>query len=172
MVVSDDNDIQEILDKSEEFETQIFFRMARQLYNDCAAQCANLFDVAMEITDDFRQINADAILKDSRIIKILRYCMVPVISQMKLGQLIGLSTTKDFEDRMADSGTRYNTLRSVAPKLTRLFAEQIDFQRFLWLQTELSTEQYRLAAEYAKKWTWTWTWTWTKKCEGVHLARF
>jgi len=81
------------LQASENFETEIFFRMARTLYSDCETQCESLFDIAMEKTNNFRNISPEVIIEDSRIIKVLRYCMLPVISQMKLptvfGQVIG-----------------------------------------------------------------------------------
>lgn len=141
------------LQKSEEFETEIFFRMARSLYNDCETQCDHLFDIAMEKTNAFRNITPEKILEDSRIIKVLRYCMLPVISQMKLGQLVDLSTTKDFEDNRITTGNQYRKLVHVAPRLCSLFSEYMDSQRFLWLQREMSEEQYSLAKEYAKKWT-------------------
>lgn len=145
--------IREELIRSEEFETEIFFRMARALYNDCETQCEDLFDITMEKTNAFQAITPEAILDDSRIIKVLRYCMLPVISQMKLGQLVDLSTTKDFEDRRIDHGIQFRKLVEVAPKLCRLFAEYMDTQRFLWLHTDISRSQFDMAAEYAKRWT-------------------
>lgn len=138
---------------SEQFETEIFFRMARSLYADCATQCENLFDIAMKKTNGFRNIEENVILSDSRIIKVLRYCMLPVISQMKLGQLVGITTTGDFEESIVSSGTQYRKLQDIAPKLCRLFTEYMDSQRFLWLQTDVDRTQYALAVEYAKRWT-------------------
>ncbi len=145
--------ILEELKRSEDFETEIFFRMARTLYQDCSTQCENLFDIAMDRTCGFRNITPEVILSDSRIIKVLRYCMLPVISQMKLGQLVNLSSTKEFEDNLISSGIRYTTLKKVAPQLCKLFVDYMDSQRFLWLQTEVTEDQYALAAEYAKRWT-------------------
>ena len=118
--------IAEELRKSEEFETEIFFRMARSLYQDCSLQCEELFDITMDKTSSFRSITPEIILSDSRIIKVLRYCMLPVISQMKLGQLVDLSTTKDFEDTRVVSGTKYTTLKRIAPRLCKLFSEYMD----------------------------------------------
>lgn len=138
---------------SERFETEIFFRMARSLYVDCATQCEMLFDIAIEKTNGFRSIEETAILSDSRIIKVLRYCMLPVISQMKLGQLVGITTTGDFEERIVSSGVQFKKLQDVAPKLCQLFTEYMDSQRFLWLQTDIDRTQYALAVEYAKRWT-------------------
>lgn len=141
------------LQKSEAFETEIFFRMARTLYSDCETQSDNLFDIAMEKTNAFRNISPSVLIDDSRIIKVLRYCMLPVISQMKLGQLVDLATTKDFEDTRITSSNQLKKLTVVAPKLCKLFNEYMDWQRFLWLQTKMSDDQYALAIKYAKRWT-------------------
>ena len=147
------SNIQKELQKAEEFETSIFFKMARKLYADCVTQCDNIFDIAFSKTDAFRDITPDVILSDSRVIKVLRYCMLPVISQMKLGQLVGLNTTKEFEDSIVTKGAKYTALQRVAPNLCVLFHKYMDSQRFLWLQTNLTDEQYKLAVLYSKKWT-------------------
>lgn len=143
----------EEIQRSEQFETEIFFRMARSLYSDCATQCEKLFDITMAKTNGFRTISPEIILSDSRIIKVLRYCMLPVISQMKLGQLVGIDTTGIFEDSIISSGNQYRKLQTIAPQLCKLFTDYMDSQRFLWLQTIISREQYELAVEYAKRWT-------------------
>ena len=145
--------IKEDLAKAESFETAIFFRMARELYQDCSTQCESLFDITMAKTNAFRRIEPDVLLEDSRVIKVLRYCMLPVISQMKLGQLVGIDSTKEFEDKIVTTTTQIKKLRSIAPKLCQLFVEYLDSQRFLWLQTEMTSDEYRLAVEYSKKWT-------------------
>lgn len=147
------NDIADILQKAEEYETAIFFKMAKQLYADCASQCNSVFDIAFDKTQGFTKITPEVILADSRIIKVLRYCMLPVISQMKLGQLVGLTTVKDFEDDLVSQGRKYKTLQLVAPQLCKLFVEYMDTQRFLWHQTRLDEQQMNLAVQYAKNWT-------------------
>lgn len=138
---------------SEDFETEIFFKMARALYADCETQCENLFDVTMVLTDGFRNITPEIIMSDSRIIKVLRYCMLPVISQMKLGQLVGIATTGDFEDAIVSTKAQMQKLSQAAPRLSKLFIDYMDSQRFLWLQTDMSKEQFDLSVQYAKKWT-------------------
>ena len=139
--------------RSEEFETAIFFRMARTLYTNCSTQCENLFDITMEATNGFTRITPDILVADSRIIKVLRYCMLPVISQMKLGQLVGIDTTGVFEESIVSTKVQLRKLHDAAPRLCQLFTEYMDSQRFIWLQTSLSQPQYELAVEYAKKWT-------------------
>ncbi|MCM1518692.1 MAG: XamI family restriction endonuclease [Pseudoflavonifractor sp.] len=80
--------------------------------------------------------------------------MLPVISQMKLGQLIGLNTTGDFEDKRAEKNTSlYMKLEKVAPLLCNLFNEYLDIQRFIWLSTQLDNDKKALAIEYSKNWT-------------------
>ena len=143
----------EELVRSEEFETEIFFRMARTLYADCSTQCENLFDITMAATNGFTRITPDILIEDSRIIKVLRYCMLPVISQMKLGQLVGIDTTGVFEENIVSSAVQLRKLHEAAPRLCQLFINYMDYQRFIWLQTELNHSQYDLAVEYAKKWT-------------------
>lgn len=139
---------------SERFETDIFFKMAKELYGTCAIQSEALFNTTLKLTKEFSSITPDTLLSDSRIIKILRYCMLPVISQMKLGQLIGCTTTSDFEERYADvNSSLYRKLENVAPQLCVLFNEYLDIQRFLWLSTHLDDSQKQLAINYAKNWT-------------------
>ncbi|MBP5227279.1 MAG: XamI family restriction endonuclease [Kiritimatiellae bacterium] len=148
-----DKAIELALVASEAFETEIFFKMARQLYQDCSTQCEDLFDIAMEKTDGFAHITPKVILEDSRVIKVLRYCMLPVISQMKLGQLVDLPSTKDFEDARIEKGALFMKLERVASKMCNLFVKYLDVQRFLWHQTNVTRKQYALAVEYAKRWT-------------------
>ena len=146
--------IEEELKKAERFETKIFFAMSRKMYADAATQCAPLYDIAFEKTDGFRNpLTPQMILEDSRIIKVFRYCMLPVLSQMKLGQLIGLDTTAVFEENIIDRGARFLELKKIAPELCRLVNECLDTQRFLWLQESLSKKELSLAERYAKKWT-------------------
>ena len=60
------------LKKSEEYETSLFFQMAKKLYDDCNTQCEDLYDIATSLTNGFRKLNPEIIITDSRIIKILR----------------------------------------------------------------------------------------------------
>ncbi len=145
--------IEKDLVAAETFETNIFFKMARQLYTDCVTQCDSIFDIAMDKTDGFRRISAEVLVSDSRIIKVLRYCMLPVISQMKLGQLVGLDSTKDFEDELVSKGRKLSELKRIAPRLCEIITDNLDSQRFLWHQTTLNDENRQLAVKYAKNWT-------------------
>ncbi len=142
------------LKKAERFETKIFFEMSRKMYADAVTQCDPLYGIAFAKTDGFRNpITPKMILEDSRIIKVLRYCMLPVLSQMKLGQLIGLDTTAVFEENIIDRGARLSELKKAVSELCRLANEGLDSQRFLWLQETLAPKELALAEKYAKKWT-------------------
>ena len=143
----------DVLAESEKYETEIFFTMARKLYDDCAIQSKDLYRMTLKITDNFRNITPEMIVADSRIIKVLRYCMIPAISQMKLGQLVGLDTTSGIEDEKITKGRKLSKLKTISPKLCEIFNNYLDRQRFLWLQTELSPREYQLAIEYSENWT-------------------
>ncbi|MCC8114350.1 MAG: XamI family restriction endonuclease [Bacteroidales bacterium] len=139
---------------SETFETEIYFEMAQKLYGTCASQCEELYHIAIRTTEEFKNVTPEAILEDSRIIKILRYCMLPCQSQMKFGQLLGLSSTSKFEDVKVKPGTvSYRELQKVAIAVCDLFQEYMDKQRFLWLNVQLNKPQKQLALTYAKNWT-------------------
>lgn len=146
--------IENELKKAERFETRIFFEMSRRMYADSVTQCDPLYDIAFAKTGGFRNpVTPAMVLDDSRIIKVLRYCMLPVLSQMKLGQLVGLDTTAPFEENIIDRGARFAELKKVAPALCRLVNDWLDSQRFLWLQESLAGKDLALAELYAKKWT-------------------
>lgn len=146
--------IENELKKAERFETRIFFEMSRKMYADSVTQCDPLYDIAFQKTNGFRNsVTPGTILDDSRIVKVFRYCMLPVLSQMKLGQLVGIDTTAPFEENIIDRGPRFAELKKIAPVLSRLINECLDSQRFLWLQETLSGRELALAEQYAKKWT-------------------
>lgn len=146
--------IEKTLQKAERFETKIFFEMSRKLYSDSASQCNPLYDIAFEKTNGFRdRIVPRMILEDSRIIKVLRYCMLPVLSQMKLGQLVGMDTTANFEENIIDRGVKFKELKKAAPEICHMVNEYLDSQRFLWLQENLESNELKLAEKYAKQWT-------------------
>jgi hypothetical protein len=147
------NDHQQLALESEKQEIDIFFKMSKQLFNDAINQSTELYDITANLVNDFKEITPQAILNDSRIIKILRYSIVPVMSQMKLGQLIGLPSTAPYENEIVSSGSKYKQLKSKAIQLSTLFNDNLDQQRFLWLNTPLNEENQRIAKQYAKNWT-------------------
>lgn len=149
----DSNILKDIKD-SECFETDIFFRMAKELYGTCARQCESLYHTTYDLTKGFSDISPDAVLTDSRIVKILRYSMLPVASQMKLGQLLGITSTSDFEDKIVEKNTStYKKLTNLAEKMCEIFNSNLDLQRFIWLSTNLDESAKAMAIEYSKNWT-------------------
>ena len=146
-------DLKKELELAEKYETEVFFKMANQLYSDCAVQCETLFDIAMDKTEGFKSITPEVLQEDGRIIKILRYCVIPTISQMKLGQLVGIDSTADFEESCSLTRFREEQLRKIVPKLCEIFIKNLDSQRFLWNQAILTKSNYEIAVAYAKKWT-------------------
>lgn len=139
--------------ESEEIETRIFFDMSKKIFHDISKDLSDLYDIAYKLTDGFQKITPSAILGDSRIIKILRYATIPVISQMKLGQILGMDSTTSFEESKISGGKTMTLLKINAAKLVKIFNDNLDRQRFLWLNTKLDKDSLSLAKDYAKKWT-------------------
>ena len=140
-------------EESELREIDIFFNMSKKLYADAVVQSSELYDIAATFTNDFKLITSEALLKDSRIIKILRYCIIPSLSQMKLGQIIGLGTVNQFESQKIVNNNMLDLLSKHVDRLAGLFNDNLDHQRFLWLNVELNQQQIDLARDYARKWT-------------------
>ena len=141
------------IEKSEKFETDIFFQMAKKFYDECDIQSQELFDIAIKKTNYFTNITPNVFVEDSRLIKIFRYCLLPVVSQMKLGQLIGLSTTSEFENNIIKNGNLLLKLNKLSNVICDFFIRHMDWKRFIWLQTKLTDEQRDIAIQYAKRWT-------------------
>ncbi len=139
--------------KSETEEVRIYFGMSKQLYADAVAGCSEIFDITEAATGCFRAIRPSILLEDSRILKILRYITVPSLSQMKLGQLVGINSTSVFEDYKAESNSLLKRLASISGKVIEIINDNLDRQRFLWLNTSLNGEKMELARMYAKRWT-------------------
>ncbi|MBP0003883.1 MAG: XamI family restriction endonuclease [Cyanobacteria bacterium SBC] len=138
---------------SEHREVEIYFDRAQQLYVDAADRCDEIYDIAEDLTRGFQSITESCILEDSRIIKILRYCTIPCLSQMKLGQLVGLRTTANYENKKIKSGSQYSQLTQIAPGIANIISNNLDRSRFVWHNTELDRKQLQLARHYAKQWT-------------------
>ncbi|MFQ5927395.1 MAG: hypothetical protein ACE5MH_08170, partial [Terriglobia bacterium] len=125
---------------------RLFFRKAREFYNTSSREGEELYDIAFDLTGEFRNIHARVIRKNPRIIKILRYLLLPAISQMKLGQMVGISSTASIENgRPLDA--------SLANKLAAVLRPNLDRSRFVWQQTRITSRARELAKLYAKKWT-------------------
>ena len=127
----------------------------RAMYQNSLLQNGEIYDIAMKLTSGFSSISPEAILQDSRIIKILRYSIAPSISQMKFGQFFGISSIDRFENDKLTSGTeKYRQLKRIAEDIAAFAQANLDYQRFLWLPPgkEQLCDQ-RLAERYAKNWT-------------------
>jgi hypothetical protein len=146
--VQDTADIEE----SRRLEKAIYVRESRRLYASSLASNGPLYDLTATATNNFTEITAEAIQGDTRILKILRYCIAPSISQMKFGQLFGLRSTASIESRRHGPGS--SAARALASKATEVAAfirANLDQSRFEWATSGSPPESVALA--FAKSWT-------------------
>jgi len=126
----------------------------KAMYSNAMAQNGEMYEIAALLTENFRRISSEAIMKDSRIIKILRYSVAPSISQMKFGQCFGLNSISRFEnDRIASGTPKYKLLEKLAGPMAAFASENIDTSRFMWLVSDQALGDLDLAQDYARKWT-------------------
>lgn len=139
---------------SRKHEMKIYLSSMGALYDNAVISNQEIYDIASQLTNNFRNINAAAILLDSRIIKTLRYAVAPTISQMKFGQFFGINSIGKFEnDKIIDGTTKYVALKMIATRLAEFATVHLDEARFIWIATKLSKSDAELASEYARKWT-------------------
>jgi hypothetical protein len=133
---------------SEANEEKTYKTLTLALFREIQDPLKVLYDQAVEATRQFTSITRDAIQANPKTIKTLRYCLAPVISQMRLGQLIGLGTTEGFEEQgLVPSDEQ-------ADRLARWFNDYLDRERFQWLaRPDMSAAERGLAETYAKLWT-------------------
>lgn len=144
----------EDLRQSREHEIQMYLASMQAMYDNALLQNGELYDIACEATRSFRNITGQAVLSDSRIIKILRYAIAPSISQMKFGQIFGLGSIDSFEKSRVESGTnKYEQLSAIADGIAQFANEHLDRGRFLWLSEDGALPDQELAERYAKNWT-------------------
>ena len=84
--------LEEDIQRSREHEMRIYLDSMSSMYEIALFQNSELYEITSKLTENFTRIDANAILEDSRIIKILRYAIAPSISQMKFGQIFGTSS--------------------------------------------------------------------------------
>ncbi|MCZ6804204.1 MAG: XamI family restriction endonuclease [Proteobacteria bacterium] len=126
----------------------------KSMYENAVSQNSEIYDIAAELTDDFRNITAQAILADSRIIKTLRYAIAPSISQMKFGQFFGINSIDKYEnDKVSSTTNKYQNLKNIADKIASFATSNIDESRFIWRNDHSASSNIDLAKDYAKKWT-------------------
>jgi len=144
--------LQEDIAQSREYEMQTYIDSMQAMYNNALLQNGEVYDIAYEETYGFTAVTGEAILADSRIIKILRYAIAPSISQMKFGQFFGLQSVGKFEeDKLTRGASKFRELESIAGRMAAFVSEKIDRSRFIWLAGKDPASE--LAIEYAKKWT-------------------
>jgi hypothetical protein len=147
------DDLARDIARSREFEMKTYIESMASMYQSSVTQNGMLFDLAMELTDEFESVSGAAILRDSRIVKILRYCVAPSISQMKFGQFFGLPSTEALEKERITKAVPLRKLEAIAPRIAKFVADHFDHDRFLWLSRKLSQTQRALAQAYARSWT-------------------
>ncbi len=133
---------------SEAEEEKIYKELTVELFRELQEPLKDLFEQALTATEQFTAITAAVLKEHPKIIKTLRYCLAPTISQMRLGQLIGLSTTEAFEGQGAVPSD------DQAKRLARWFNNYLDRERFPWLDNHtMMLSERGLAESYAKLWT-------------------
>jgi len=141
------------IEKSKKFEMQTYIKSMQAMYGNAILQNREIYDFAFLKTRGFSKITSEAIISDSRIVKILRYIIAPSISQMKFGQFFGLSTIETLERDRLVSGVHYETLKRLAPKIADFVEQYSDKTRFIWNDQKLSAESREIAETYARNWT-------------------
>jgi hypothetical protein len=133
---------------SEAREENLYKDLTLSLFRNIQASLKDLYDETFTVTERFTSITPDVIRASPKVIKTLRYCLAPNISQMRLGQIIGGSTTEAFEER-----DKVPTPKE-AKDLARWFNDYLDRARFQWLdRPKMPAAERNLAETYAKLWT-------------------
>ncbi len=137
--------------RSQELELKAYLNALPLMYKNAFDENGLIYDIASKLTDGFVNISPDAILSDSRIIKILRYAIAPSISQMKLGQFLGLKTVDRFEKSKLTSGNIFQILEQIAVNIANFATTKIDKDRFIWIEDAALRSD--LSLQFARKWT-------------------
>ncbi|HKI34456.1 MAG TPA: XamI family restriction endonuclease [Gemmataceae bacterium] len=135
------------LETSQRREEQTYKELTQGLYRGLQSPLKALYDEMVSATANLTAVTAQAIQDHPEIIKILRYCLAPVISQMRLGQIIGIKSTGPFEKGGAKPAPQQ------AADLVRWFINYLDRERFPWTEPTppaWSEPERRIAEHYAK----------------------
>ena len=144
--------IAEDISKSREFEMHTYLNSMNAMYLNALAQNGDIYDITFDLTEGFSKISGNAVIEDSRIIKILRYSIAPSISQMKFGQFFGITSIDKFEnDKVSYDTSKYRELVKISDKIADFATRNLDRSRFIWLSD--AKLQIDLALHYSKKWT-------------------
>lgn len=129
---------------SEVAEEQTYKELTLRIFQQLQAPLKALYDEMVAATAHLTALTPDAVKKHPRTIKILRYCLAPVISQLRLGQILELDT-KPFEVQGKEPTDEQ------ASRLAQWFCDYLDRERFPWVaRPELPTNERVLAEHYAK----------------------
>lgn len=174
--------LEEDLRRSRDAEKATYLGCMSGLYADAVESNGEIYDRAAEATQNFESITPESVLADSTIIRVLRYCTAPSISQMKFGQLFGLRTIEPFEKvAVSPGGSRHAQLSAIAGRLASFVTDNLDSARFVWLSETLTKRERILASRYAKRWTCslmsdqnaqTEYRNWRKRQQELAIARF
>jgi hypothetical protein len=133
---------------SEAREAETYKALTLDLFREIQEPLKLLYDQTVIVSNHFASITPAILRNTPAIIKTLRYCLAPVISQMRLGQLIGLGTTESFEEKGVIPTCEQ------AKGLALWFNDHLDRDRFQWLsRPHMSAAERRIAEIYAKLWT-------------------
>ncbi len=144
--------IEEDIAKSREFEMKAYLNSMKSMYDNAVQQNSEIYDIAFALTQGFSNISGEAVLTDSRVIKTFRYAIAPTISQMKFGQMFGLTSIDKFEkSRIAPSTAKHTSLARLSDQIAKFTFDNLDKSRFTWIADKQWKNE--LAFSYAKKWT-------------------
>jgi hypothetical protein len=130
---------------SERNEEQIYRDLTLRLFRELQGPLKGLYDRMAEVTGHLTALTPQALQDYPRIIKVLRYCLAPVISQMRLGQMIEIGSTEGFEEK----GNRPTDAQ--ADRLAQWFQAYLDQERFPWVANPgLAAQERGIAEHYAK----------------------
>lgn len=131
--------------RSEANEERIYKELTLALFRELQTPLKTLYDEMAVATAQLTSLSAEAIQTCPRIVKILRYCLAPVISQMRLGQIIEMDSTEPFEEK----GSRPTPEQ--AARLTQWFQGYLDQERFPWVTNPgMPAVERAIAEHYAK----------------------
>jgi hypothetical protein len=138
-----------MMQASEAAEATIYKATTAALFRDLQDPLKVLYDEAIRVTVNLTSITPDVLTVNPHVIKILRYCLTPVISQMRLGQIIGIGTTEGFEEQGRPPDGEQ------AANLAQWFNANLDRERFPWTAGPVawSAAERNVAEQYAKLWT-------------------
>jgi hypothetical protein len=130
-------------------EGAVYTELTQAIFRGLQHQLQSLYDEAIQATSNLTAITPNALQAAPRLIKILRYCTAPAISQMRLGQLLGIRSTDLFENETRSIG------EAEARTLATWFKDNLDADRFPWAcaTTAWDEGERRIAEQYAKLWT-------------------